>query len=143
MVLSPQKLINILSEKLSIEKTYQFVLDAGCGGNCLFVGTVRDFNKGKTVTHLDFETYKPMAIKQMDKIAETCIERFGIQKIAIIHREGYVGIKDIAVIIAVASVHRQAGFDACQHAIDTLKETVPIWKKEHLEDGSYWVGARP
>lgn len=143
MILSNQKLINILSEKLSVDETYQFVLDASCGGNCLFVGTVRDFNKGKTVTHLDFETYKPMAIKEMDTIAEACIEKFGIRKIAIVHREGYVGIKDIAVIIAVASVHRDNGFKACQYAIDSLKETVPIWKKEHWEDGSYWVGARP
>jgi len=67
----------------------------------------------------------------------------GAEHITIVHRAGLVGITDIAVIIAVSSVHRAAAFDACQYAIDTLKETVPIWKKEYLTDGSYWVGARP
>lgn len=137
------KSIEIIATTLSIDNAYQFVLDERCGGNCLFVGTVRNKNKGKTVTHLDFETYESMAVKEMDKIADQCIEKFGLAKIAIHHRSGHVGLKDIAVIIAVSSPHRAAAFEACQYAIDTLKETVPIWKKEHLEDGSYWVGARP
>jgi len=137
------KSIKISAATLSIDEAYQFVLDESCGGNCLFVGTVRNRNKGKTVTHLDFETYEPMAVKEMDKIADQCLEKFDVKKIAIHHRSGHVGLKDIAVIIAVASPHRADGFKACQYAIDTLKETVPIWKKEHLEDGSYWVGARP
>jgi len=135
--------VQILKDPLSIDDTYQFILDESCGGNCLFIGTVRNKNKGKTVTHLDFESYEPMAIKEMAKIADQCIERFDVYKIAIHHRSGHVGLKDIAVIIAVSSPHRNAAFEACQYAIDTLKETVPIWKKEFLEDGSYWVGARP
>ena len=138
-----RKNIKILADPLSIDATYQFVLDDACGGNCLFVGTVRNKNKGKDVTHLDFETYTPMAIKEMDKIADQILDKFDVKKIAIHHRSGYVGITDIAVIIAVSSPHRADAFDACKYAIDTLKETVPIWKKEHLEDGSYWVGARP
>ena len=137
------KSVKISSSTLSIDEAYQFVLDESCGGNCLFVGTVRNKNKGKTVTHLDFETYEPMALKEMDKIADQCLEKFDVKKVAIHHRSGYVGLKDIAVIIAVSSPHRADGFKACEYAIDTLKETVPIWKKEHLEDGSYWVGARP
>lgn len=137
------KSIKIIDTPLSIDETYQFVLDNACGGNCLFVGTVRNKNKGKTVTHLDFETYKPMAIKEMDKIADQILDKFDVKRIAIHHRSGYVGITDIAVIIAVSSPHRADAFDACKFAIDMLKETVPIWKKEHLEDGSYWVGARP
>lgn len=137
------KSIKILASQLSIDDTYHFVLDDSCGGNCLFIGTVRNKNKGKSVTHLDFETYESMAVKEMDKIADQCLKKFDIKKIAIHHRSGYVGIKDIAVIIAVSSPHRGDGFKACQYAIDTLKDTVPIWKKEHLEDGSYWVGARP
>jgi len=135
--------IRISDHTLSIDQAYDFVLDEACGGNCFFVGTVRNKNKGKTVTHLDFETYEAMAIKEMDKIADHCLVEFDIRKIAIHHRSGHVGLKDIAVIIVVAAPHRAAAFDACQYAIDTLKETVPIWKKEHLEDGSYWVGARP
>ena len=134
---------HISENPLSIDTVYQEVLDESCGGICLFVGTVRNKNKGKDVTHLDFETYTPMALKEMNKIAEQAIEKFGVAHVSIFHRSGYVGIKDIAVIIAVSSIHRNACFEACQYAIDTLKETVPIWKKEHLEDGSYWVGARP
>ncbi len=137
--------INVIisEDALSIDQVYQNAVHESCGGICLFVGTVRNHNKGKEVTHLDFETYTPMAVKEMKKIAEQAIEKFGVQQVSIFHRSGYVGIKDIAVIIAVSSVHRDACFEACQYAIDTLKETVPIWKKEHLEDGSYWVGARP
>ncbi|MDF1697493.1 MAG: molybdenum cofactor biosynthesis protein MoaE [Saprospiraceae bacterium] len=135
--------IFISKDPLSIDTAYQSVLDVSCGGNCLFIGTVRNKNKGKTVTHLDFETYEEMAVKEMAKIAARCKEKFDVKKIAIHHRSGYVGLTDIAVIIAVASPHRTDAFEACKFAIDTLKETVPIWKKEHLEDGSYWVGARP
>ena len=137
------KSIKITEQKLSLDDAYTFILNEGCGGNCIFVGTVRNLNKSKHVTHLDFESYKPMALKEMHKIAELCKEKFQIEKIAIHHRDGYVGIKDIAVVIAVSSVHRADAFSACSFAIDQLKETVPIWKKEHLEDGSYWVGARP
>ncbi len=140
-----ESLINVyISENpLSIDQVYQGAVNETCGGICLFIGTVRNRNKGKEVTHLDFETYTPMALKEMKKIAEQAIEKFGVKHVSIFHRSGYVGIKDIAVIIAVTSVHRDACFQACQYAIDTLKETVPIWKKEFLEDGSYWVGARP
>lgn len=139
------KLVNVfISESpLSIDDVYQSVVNESCGGICLFIGTVRNRNKGKTVTHLDFESYEPMALKEMAKIGNQAIKKFDIKQITIAHRSGFVGIKDIAVIIAVSSVHRAACFEACQYAIDTLKETVPIWKKEHLEDGSYWVGARP
>ncbi|MFT4533374.1 MAG: molybdopterin synthase catalytic subunit [Saprospiraceae bacterium] len=135
--------VKISESTLSIDNAYQTILDDSCGGNCLFIGTVRNRNKGEAVTHLDFETYDAMAEKEMTKIAEQCLEKFDITKVAIHHRKGHVGIKDIAVIIAVSSGHRDAAFQACRFAIDTLKDTVPIWKKEHLEDGSYWVGARP
>lgn len=139
------KTINISIEKepLSIDNCYQFVLEPSCGGIDLFVGTVRNINKGKAVTHLEFETYHPMAIKELTKIAEEAIDTFNIKKIAMHHREGHVGIKEIAVIIAVSSTHRKNAFDACAFAINQLKERVPIWKKEYLEDGSYWVNARP
>jgi len=135
--------IRISGTTLSIDEAYQAILDDGSGGNCLFIGTVRNRNKGVVVTHLDFDTYDEMAEREMKKIAMQCFKKFDITKITIHHRKGYVGIKDIAVIIATSSAHRDAAFQACRYAIDTLKETVPIWKKEHLEDGSYWVGARP
>lgn len=135
--------IKISSTPLSVDEAYQSILHEECGGNCLFVGTVRNRNKGESVTHLNFDTYDAMAEREMGLIAHKAFDKFDIAKIAIHHRKGEVGIRDIAVIIAVSSGHREACFQACRYAIDTLKETVPIWKKEHLEDGSYWVGARP
>ena len=135
--------IKISADKLSIDKCYDFVVETACGGICLFVGTVRNKNKGKTVTHLDFESYEAMAIKELRKIAVTCIEKFELSKISIHHRVGHVGITEKAVIIAVSTVHRKKAFEACEFAIDSLKENVPIWKKEFLENGSYWVNSRP
>lgn len=135
--------IQLSPNKLSIDACYDFVLDDSCGGICLFVGTVRNKNKGELVTHLDFESYEPMAIKELNKIALSCIEKFDLAKISIHHRTGHVGIRDKAVVIAVSTIHRKKAFEACEYAIDSLKKNVPIWKKEYLENGSYWVNARP
>lgn len=135
--------IHITSEKLNMQECYDFVQDASCGGIALFVGTVRNKTKGKNVVRLDFSSYKPMAIKELNKIALQAFEKFEITKIAIHHAEGELQIGDIPVIITVSSAHRKAAFDACQYAIDTLKETVPIWKKEHFDDGEVWVNAHP
>ncbi|MFC2128103.1 molybdenum cofactor biosynthesis protein MoaE [Bacteroidota bacterium] len=109
----------------------------------IFIGTVRNHTKGKSVKQLDFSAYGPMAVKEMQLIAERVLEKFEVHKIAIHHAEGVLKIGDIPVIIAVSAAHRNAAFDACQFAIDTLKETVPIWKKEHFEDGEVWVNAHP
>ncbi len=139
------KLIDILVSEtpLSIDQCYGFILDEQGGGNCLFVGTTRNKNKGEEVTHLNFDAYDGMAMKEMEKIAQHCIDNLSALKVAIHHRKGHVGIGEIAVIIAVSSIHRDASFEACRYAIDTLKNRVPIWKKEHLTDGSYWVNATP
>lgn len=134
----------LLSDKpLSIDVCYQAVQDPACGGICLFVGTIRNHNKGKTVTHLDFESYAPMALKEMQRIAKKAVEEHSLHAASLHHRTGELGIGDIAVIIAVSSHHRAAAFAGCEQIIDELKEHVPIWKKEFLEDGSYWVNARP
>ena len=135
--------IHVTTEKLNLQECYDFVQDASCGGIALFVGTVRNKTKDKEVTLLDFSTYKPMAIKEMQKIADKALVDFDIIKIAIHHAEGELQVGNIPVIIAVSSAHRKAAFDACQYAIDTLKETVPIWKKEHFVDGEVWVNAHP
>ena len=135
--------IKITSEKLNLQDCYDFVFDASCGGIALFVGTVRNQTQNKEVILLDFSTYESMAIKEMQKIADKALIDFDILKIAIHHAEGELKIGDIPVIIAVSSPHRRASFDACQFAIDTLKETVPIWKKEHFFDGEVWVNAHP
>lgn len=135
--------IQISSEALSVEVAMQSVADDSCGGNALFIGSVRNINKGETVTHLFFDTYDEMAIKELKKIAGECLERFEVKKIAIYHRKGEVIIGDLAVVIAVSSMHRDGAFKACRYAIDELKKNVPIWKKEFLVDGSHWIDARP
>ena len=135
--------IKVTSEKLDLQECYNFVTDDSCGGISAFVGTVRNDTKGKEVKQLDFSTYKPMAIKEMQKIADLALEKYPIEKIAIHHAEGLLQIGEIPVIITTSSKHRKAAFDACQFAIDTLKETVPIWKKEHFSDGEIWVNAHP
>ena len=135
--------IHIAKEALDLQACYDFVQDEGCGGIAVFVGTVRDNTNKRSVKKLEFSAYEPMAIKEMKKIAMEAIESFGIHKIAIHHAIGELKIGAIPVIIAVSSSHRAAAFEACQFAIDTLKETVPIWKKEYFEDGEVWVNAHP
>ncbi|MEM1325204.1 MAG: molybdenum cofactor biosynthesis protein MoaE [Bacteroidota bacterium] len=135
--------IQIKEEPLSVDECYQLVQDGAAGGTSLFVGTVRDATKGRTVVRLDFEAYTPMAISEMQKIATTAVERWQVQKMCIHHRIGSLTVGEIAVIIAVATPHRKAAFETCQYAIDTLKETVPIWKKEIFGDGEVWVSAHP
>lgn len=135
--------IKLTSEKLSLQDCYDFVNDPTCGGIDIFVGTVRNHTKGKKVEKLDFSAYGPMAVKEMQLIAERVIEKFEVLKIAIHHAEGMLYVGDIPVIISVSAAHRVAAFEACQYAIDSLKETVPIWKKEHFEDGEVWVNAHP
>ncbi|UAM96939.1 molybdenum cofactor biosynthesis protein MoaE [Polaribacter litorisediminis] len=135
--------IKITSEKLDLQECYHFVEDDACGGISAFIGTVRNDTQGKKVTRLDFSTYKPMAMKEMEKIAHLALEQFDIKKIAIHHAEGMLKIGAIPVIITASAKHRKAAFLACEFAIDTLKKTVPIWKKEHFSDGEIWVNAHP
>ncbi|PQJ21917.1 molybdenum cofactor biosynthesis protein MoaE [Tenacibaculum sp. SG-28] len=135
--------IKISSVTLSIKECYNFVEDPSCGGISAFIGTVRNATNSKKVTQLEFSTYRPMAVKEMEKIAIHALEKYAIKKIAIHHAEGMLNIGDIPVIIAVSSPHRQAAFAACEYAINTLKETVPIWKKEYFSDGEVWVNAHP
>ena len=135
--------IKISELPLQVNTCFDFVRDHAAGGNAIFVGTVRDQTKGESVTKLVFEAYKPMAIKEMAKIAGTILKKWSAIKISIHHRVGSCDLGDIAVVIAVSTPHRNAAFEACQYAIHTLKETVPIWKKEYLESGEVWVAATP
>lgn len=135
--------IQLTEDPLVLSECVNFVSSDSVGGIVNFVGTVRNQTKGKTVLRLDFETYEPMAVSEMRKIAEKALEKFDVQKIAIHHRVGVLKISEVPVIISVSSSHRNAAFEACQFAIDTLKEMVPIWKKEHFEDGEIWVSANP
>jgi len=113
------------------------------GGIDVFIGIVRNATKGKPVIRLEFEAYEPMAIAEMEKIIKHAEERWPIQKALIHHRTGILEVGEVPVIIAVSAAHRAAAFDACRYIIDTLKQTVPIWKKEVFEDGEVWVAAHP
>lgn len=140
-----KKMVEILltDSPLDAQRCIQFVTNDAAGGIDVFIGTVRNHTQGKAVVRLEFEAYEPMAIAEMEKIAEQAIERFDVQKIALHHCTGVLKIGETAVIIAVSAPHRAAAFDACRYCIDTLKETVPIWKKEIFEDGEVWVAAHP
>ncbi len=137
------KEIFITSDKLSAQACTDVVSFSGAGGIVTFVGTVRDSTKGKSVKHLEFETYEKMALKEMQKIADDAKQKWVLFKMVIHHRTGLVPIGEEAVVIACSSAHRKAAFEACEYAINTLKETVPIWKKEVFEDGEVWVSAHP
>ena len=107
------------------------------------IGTVRNQTNGRAVTRLEFEAYEMMALREMEKIARDAGRQWPIHRLLIHHRTGTLGIGEIPVIIGVAATHRDAAFQACRYAIDTLKTTVPIWKKEIFADGEYWVAAHP
>ncbi len=135
--------IQLLDTPLSVTDCQAWVDAPTVGGEVLFIGTVRNHTQGKTVVRLDFEAYDRMAVAEMQKIAEQLSTRWPVHRVAIHHRVGSLGIGDIAVIIAVSAAHRGEAFAACQYAIDTLKQTVPIWKKEFFADGAVWVAAHP
>jgi len=135
--------IKILDQQLSLDSCYDSVRSDSAGGICVFVGTVRNQTDSRTVLKLEFEAFESMAIKEMSKIAYSINKKWDVKKIAMHHRVGDLKVGEIAVIIAVSSAHRQNAFEACQYAIDTLKQTVPIWKKEFFEDGELWVSAHP
>lgn len=135
--------IQLLDSALDIKTCVDFVTTLETGGIDVFIGTVRNNTKGKKVLQLDFEAYDKMAISEMKKIAEQALQKWSLNKIAIHHRKGILKVGEIPVIIAVSSAHRAAAFEACRFIIDTLKQTVPIWKKEFFEDGEVWVSTTP
>ena len=109
----------------------------------MFIGTVRNATKGKKVVRLEFEAYETMAVNEMRRIAEDIVTKWPVHKILIHHRTGLLKVGEVPVVIAVSAAHRNAAFDACRYAIDTIKQTVPIWKKEVFEDGEEWVTPNP
>jgi molybdopterin synthase catalytic subunit len=113
------------------------------GAAVIFEGVVRDNTRGRRTLYLNYEAYEEMALKQMDALIEQALQQFPIRAVAIVHRLGRLEIGETSVLIAVASAHRAAAFDACRWLIDTLKRTVPIWKKEHFEDGAVWADGEP
>ncbi len=135
--------IQIKNIPLSVNDCRDWLTDESVGGEVLFIGKVRNHTQGKEVIRRDFESYEPMAISEMKKIAQNAMKQWPLKKLIIHHRVGALAIGEIAVIIGVASAHRKEAFAACEFAIDTLKQTVPIWKKEIFADGEVWVAAHP
>ena len=118
------------------------VLASGSGAVVTFLGTTRDHNAGRRVTMLEYEAYRPMADRMLAQVASEMTERWELGNVAIGHRLGRVGIGEISLVVAASAAHRQAAFDACQYAVDRIKQIVPIWKKEHFEGGEVWIGSQ-
>ena len=112
------------------------------GAVVTFLGTTRDHNAGRRVTMLEYEAYRPMADKMLAQVASEMIERWELGGVAIGHRIGRVDIGEISLVVATSAPHRQDAFQACQYAIDRIKQIVPIWKKEHFEGGEVWIGSQ-
>ncbi|MBI1804676.1 MAG: molybdenum cofactor biosynthesis protein MoaE [Ignavibacteriae bacterium] len=133
-------MIEIVESKIDLAKVIESVQDTSVGGVDVFIGTTRNHSRGKAVIALEYEAYMPMALKFMLRIADEARARWDITKISIVHRLGRVDVGEASIVIAVSASHRHAAFEACRYAIDTLKRSVPIWKKEFFEDGELWVG---
>ena len=135
--------LKISSEPLNVQACIDWAMSPSSGGVDVFIGTVRDKTKGKEVMRLEFEAYESMALSEMRKIADQACTQWPVHKMLIHHRTGVLSVGEIVVIIVVSAAHRDAAFYACRYAIDTLKQTVPIWKKEVFKDGAVWVDAHP
>ncbi len=113
------------------------------GATAIFEGIVRNNTRGRHTLYLDYESYEAMALKKMEELAQQALADFKIRDVAIVHRLGRIEIGETSVLIVVASAHRGPAFDACRWLIDTLKRTVPIWKKEYFVDGAVWADGEP
>ena len=133
----------IIREKIDPETALAIFKQPSDGATLVFDGVVRDNTRGRRTLYLEYEAYEEMALKQMEGLIDQAMEQFKIRDAAIIHRLGRLEIGESSVLIAVASAHRAAAFEACRWLIDTLKRTVPIWKKEYFEDGAVWADGEP
>jgi molybdopterin synthase catalytic subunit/molybdopterin converting factor small subunit len=134
---------SIVRGKIDTQSVLAKLKQPADGAAVVFEGVVRDNTRGRRTLYLDYEAYEEMAVKQMDALAEQALQQFPIRDVAMVHRLGRLEIGEASVLIVVASAHRAAAFDACRWLIDTLKRTVPIWKKEYFEDGAVWADGEP
>jgi molybdopterin synthase catalytic subunit len=131
--------ISLTANALNVSEIIAFVHNESCGAINLFIGSARNQTHGKTVLRLEYEAYEPMALKEMRSICEEAQARWSARAVAAHHRLGTIAPGEIAVVVAVSTPHRAAAFAACQYIIDTLKQRVPIWKKECFDDGETWI----
>jgi MoaE-MoaD fusion protein len=139
----PRRYARIVRDPINTQHT---VSDLKCGEDgalLVFEGIVRNQTRGRQTLYLDYEAYEEMALQQMESLAVHALQQFRIRDVALVHRLGRLEIGETSVLIAVASAHRAPAFDACRWLIDTLKRTVPIWKKEHFADGAVWADGEP
>lgn len=133
-------LVDVSPNAIVPERAIDFVADPGAGGICSFLGTVRDHSDAGDVTGLTYEAWQDLAVKRLEGLGQELFDTWPVRRVALLHRFGDLGIGDVSVAIAVSAPHRAAAFEACRHAIEKLKQDVPIWKKEHLVSGeSSWV----
>jgi molybdopterin synthase catalytic subunit len=132
-------LFELIVDPLDARRLEAAVAHSGAGAICTFTGVVRDSSRGRSVTHLDYEAYAEMATAQMRKIGEEIAERWPEARVAMAHRTGRLEIGEASVVVSVSCPHRAEAIAACKWGIDRLKESVPIWKKEHAADGTYWI----
>lgn len=138
--------IGLRAGVIDVAETDAAVAHPGAGAIVSFVGVVRDNNRGEGVTHLEYEAYAPMAEKELAKIAAEIATRWPGARTAILHRTGRLEIGEASVVISVSSAHRADAFEGCRYAIETIKTSVPIWKKEFASSGEVWIegpAARP
>lgn len=130
----------ITDHPINPQEAIELVTRREAGAINSFIGTVREFTKGKRTLFLEYQAYVPMAEKKLAQIGEEIQEKWQDAEVAIVHRIGRLEISDIAVVIAVSTPHRNDSFEASRYAIERIKEIVPIWKKEHWENGEKWIG---
>jgi molybdopterin synthase catalytic subunit/molybdopterin converting factor small subunit len=135
--------VAIVSGKIDTASLLKSIKQPEDGAAVVFEGIVRDNTRGRRTLYLDYEAYEEMALKQMQALAERALIDFKIRDVAIVHRLGRLQIGETSVLIVVASAHRAPAFDACHWLIDTLKRSVPIWKKEYFEGGAVWADGEP
>jgi molybdopterin synthase catalytic subunit len=133
----------IVREPIPTRRIAESVKAGEDGATVVFEGIVRNNSRGRRTLYLDYEAYDSMALNEMRKLAQASIERFPVRDIRLVHRLGRLEIGETSVLVVVAAAHRGAAFEACRWLIDTLKKTVPIWKKEYFEDGAVWADGEP
>lgn len=132
----------ITDRPIDVAAVIAAVGDPAAGAVAMFLGTTRRRNAGRVVTRLEYEAHASMAIREMRRLGEEAIGRWGLTRVAMVHRVGVVALGEVSVAIAASAPHRGEAFAACRWLIDRLKEIAPIWKKEHYEGGAVWIGAQ-
>jgi len=131
--------IRLQTDAIRVDELIESVGSDGDGAVAVFVGTVRDHNRGRRVLYLEYEAYPEMAASDMRRLVEQAGARFELSSVAIVHRTGRLEIGEASVAVAVAAAHRGDALEACRFLIDTFKRTVPIWKREVFEGGEVWI----